>query len=94
MARKPPDWQQPSLFPPDSVITPEPQDNATYESEGDQNAVQDNRSLTPASMAGDSRGAAKSPQATADAGPLRSGAEEGPRSLDGPHKAAIAATVG
>src|ERR1700675_1052088 len=83
MARKPPDWRQRSLFPPDPATTPEPQDNATSKPEGDQHAVQDNSSRTPATTTGDARPAPQGPEASPGAGVLRQGVEDQPRSLEG-----------
>src|SRR5438132_9609245 len=91
MARKPPDWRQPSLFPPDPATsagqappnTPEPQDNITQESNGDQHALQDHSPRTPATTAGDARPSAEGTQAADNDGVLRQGAEGEPRSLEG-----------
>src|SRR4029077_6007824 len=91
MARKPPDWHQHSLFPPDPATsagqapadTPEPKDNTTKESEGDQHALQDHSPRTPATTATDARAAAEGTQATDNDGVLREGAEDQSRSLEG-----------
>jgi hypothetical protein len=83
MKRKPPDWRQPSLFPPDPANAPEPQDNATSKSEGDDHAIQDDRSGTAATAPGDARAAPQGTQAADNAGVLREGAEGEPRSLEG-----------
>src|ERR1019366_2987431 len=84
MARKPPDWRQPSLpFTPDPDKTTEPQDQSLSKTEGDQHAIQDDHSRTPATTAGDARTAPKGAEASADDGPLRARAEDQPRSLEG-----------
>src|ERR1019366_9450812 len=84
MARKPPSWRQPSLlFLPDPNNKPEPQDNATPKSKGDQNAVQDDHSRPPATTATDTRPTPQGAQAPADHGTLRRGAEDQTRSLEG-----------
>src|SRR3984957_3728190 len=70
MARKPPDWRQPTLFPPDPDLKPEPKDNATP-TEGDDHAVQDHRFRTPAGT-----------QAPDDNGTPRQGAEDQPRGVE------------
>src|SRR5438105_981458 len=83
MARKPPDWRQPSLFPPDPDNTPEPEDKIPSKPEGDQHAVQDNRPRTPATTTGDAQPAPKGPEATGNPGDIREGTEDQPRSLEG-----------
>src|SRR3984893_9657056 len=83
MARKPPDWRQPSLFTFDPAKTPEPQDNTTLEPDGDQHAVQDDHSRTPATTAGDARAAAQGAEAPAGTGTLRQGTEDQPRGVEG-----------
>src|SRR5579871_2068831 len=83
MARKPPDWRQPSLFPPDPGNIPQPEGDATQELNGGPHAVQDDHSRTPATTAADARAAAEGPQAPAGNGTLRQGAETEPRSLEG-----------
>src|SRR5438132_1520470 len=91
MARKPPDWHQPSLFAPDPATnagqappnTPEPEDKSYSKPEGDQHAVQDHSPRTPATTDGASRTATPDAQAPADTGDLRSRAEDQPRSLEG-----------
>src|SRR6202035_5677200 len=83
MARKPPDWRQPSLFPPDPAKPTEPHDNATPKSQGDRHAVQDDHSRTPTTTHGDSRPAGQGTEAAPDGGTLRPGAEGKPRSLEG-----------
>src|SRR6266851_9640447 len=91
MARKPPDWHQPSLFPPDPATSarqapadpPEPNDNATQQSNGDHHALQDDHPRTSATTAGDARAAAQGSQAADNPGVLCEGAEDQPRSLEG-----------
>src|SRR5713101_7790881 len=83
MARKPPDWHEPSLFPPDPGNTPEPEDQSPPNPEGDQHAVQDNRPGIPATTTGDTRTAPEEQDAAPSAGVLRQGAEDDPRSLEG-----------
>src|SRR5579871_2324162 len=83
MARKPPDWRQPLLFPPDPDHQPEPQDNATLKPSGDQHAVQNDRPQTSEGTEAAARTAVQGAQAPFDDGALRQGAEEQPRSLEG-----------
>src|ERR1700722_18887099 len=87
MARKPPNWRQPSLFPPDPATsagqapaTPaEPHSNATLNTDGEHYAaVQKHDSGTPATTAGDSPPASQGAEATPDDGALREGAENQP----------------
>src|SRR5438552_19207721 len=82
MARKPPDWQQPSLFPPDPADPTEPQDNATRKSQGDQHALQDHHSRASATTTADARAASAATEAAVGSGTLRQGAEEQPPSLE------------
>ena len=86
MARKPPDWHQPSLFPPDPAKTTEPEDQSHSKPEGDQHAVQDNYPRTSATTTTwrDARPAnfRKGPEASLDNGTLRSRElEDQPRNL-------------
>src|SRR5438128_1644235 len=83
MARKPPDWQQPSLFPTDPDKSPEPENQSHPNPEGEQHAVQDNRSRTPATTTTDTRPAPEGPEAVTDSGDVREGAEDQSRSLEG-----------
>src|SRR6516165_11603273 len=82
MARKPPDRHQPSLFPADPDTNTEPPNQSHPETEGDDHAVQDHRSRTPATTTADVRPAPEGPQAANDNGESRQGAEEQPRGLD------------
>jgi len=82
MARKPPDWRQPTLFPPDPDHSPEPQDNATPKPDGDHHAVQDDHSRTPAPTTPGARATAEGPQAPFDDGALRQGTENQPRGVE------------
>ena len=50
---------------------------------GDHHAVQDDHSRTPATTTADARPAPQGPEAAADTGTLRQGAEDQPRSLEG-----------
>src|SRR6266568_5462975 len=99
MARKPPDWRQPSLFPPDPATglssakagdagqapanTPEPQDHSTSHLEGDHHAVQDPSPRTSEGTDGSTRTVSADAEAPADPGNLRPGTEDQPRSLEG-----------
>src|ERR1700733_3920859 len=83
MARKPPDWRQPSLFNFDQAKTPEPQDNATFQPDGDPHAIQDDPSRTPATAAGDARGTSQATEAASDPGDVRPRTEGRARSLEG-----------
>src|SRR5580765_2949091 len=83
MARKPPDWHQPSLFPTDPDKSPEPENLLHSKEEGDHHAVQDNRSRTPATTTADTRPATEGAEAAADSGNVREGVEDQPRRLEG-----------
>src|SRR4051812_32120234 len=92
MARKPPDWRQPSLFPPDPgsspeqapADTPEPQDPSTRHPEGgNHHEVQNDSPRTAATTAPDAGAAPQETQAPFDPGTLRPRAEDQPRSLEG-----------
>src|SRR5439155_21530114 len=79
MARKPPDWRQPSLFPPDPADPTEPQDNATHKSEeGDQHALQDDHSRASATTTADARAAPAATQPAVVSGTLRQGTPDQP----------------
>src|SRR6516164_9202293 len=90
MARKPPDWHQPSLFPADPATSAgqapdsntEPPNQSHPETEGDDHAVQDHRFRTPATTTGDVRPASEGPEAANDNGESRQRAEDQPRGLD------------
>src|ERR1700691_54086 len=85
MARKPPDWRQPSLlFPPDPDNKAEPQDKSLSKTEGDRHAIQDDHSRTSATTAPDARAASPGAAVTADDGTLRDGAEDPPPGVEGP----------
>src|SRR6266852_3671574 len=83
MARKPPDWRQPSLFSSDPAKPPEPHDHTTPQPDGDDHAVQDDHLRTVATTATDPRTTPQGPEAADDPGDLRQGAEGRPRSLEG-----------
>src|SRR6185437_5358646 len=83
MARKPPSWRQRLLFPPEPGDTPERHDNVTPDPKGSQHAVQDDDTRTPASATGDARATPQDAEPAADAGTLRQGTEDPPRSLEG-----------
>src|SRR6185437_3795799 len=99
MARKPPDWRQPSLFPPDPATdpssvkagdagqappnTPQPEYNSLSKPEGDQHAVQDDHSSTPGAEPADTGPAQERPADASDDGALRPRTENPPRSLEG-----------
>src|SRR6266851_9246961 len=83
MARKPPDWRQPSLFPIDPGYQSERQDNTTLKPNGDEHAIQNNSPRTAEGTDGTARAATQAAQAPADDGTLRQGAEAQPRSLEG-----------
>ena len=83
MPKKPPDWRQTSLFPPDSGDLPESQNDVLYPTEGDQHAVQDNRSSPLGAAPGHVRPAPKEPEPASDDGSLRRGTKGEPRSLEG-----------
>src|SRR5438132_1008326 len=82
MAKKPPDWRQPSLFPLDPDDAPEPQDYATHQPNGDRYAVQNDSPRTLEGTDGVARTAPQGAQAPDDDGTLRQGAEGQPRSLE------------
>src|SRR5579884_3451794 len=83
MARKPPSWHQRLLFPPDPNNTLESQDNLTPNPEGSQHDVQDDGTRTLATTAGDAGTTQQHAEPAADAGTLRPGTEDQPRSLEG-----------
>src|SRR6516225_8364532 len=91
MKRKPPDWRQPTLFPPDPGSspgqapddTPEPKDNATQEPDGESHAVQNHDPRTSAGPAADARATPQGTQAAVHDGALRQGAESQPPGLEG-----------
>src|SRR5260370_12337200 len=83
MARKPPDWHQPSLFPPDPAESPEPEYYSHSTPEGEQHAVQDNHSSTPGAEPAVTGPAQERPADASDDGALRPGTENPPRSLEG-----------
>src|SRR5438445_11000836 len=82
MARKPPDWHQPSLFPADPDQSPEPENQLHSNQQGDSHAVQDHRSRTPATEAADARPAPEGTQAANDYGDVRARTEDQPRSVE------------
>src|SRR5262245_37649277 len=82
MARKPPDWHQPTLFP-DPDNNTEPQDQVHPETNGDQHAVQDHCSRTPATTTTDTRPAPEGAEAAEDSGNVREGTKDQARSLEG-----------
>src|ERR1700689_2229099 len=83
MARKPPARGQRSLFPTGSGDSPELPDNLIIDPEGGHHAVQDNHLRNVATTTADARPAPQEPQTPADAGTLRQGVEEQPRSVEG-----------
>jgi hypothetical protein len=83
MPRKPPSWDQPTLFPfnpDDSLKPPKPLNSPP---KGDNYAVQDDRPGTHATTAADGGRPAEKPEAASDTGDLRSRAEGQPRKLAG-----------
>src|SRR5579871_6489960 len=83
MPKKPPFWRQPSLFSLDSDDSPEPENQVSYSTEGDQHEVQDNSPRTPATTNGVARAAADHTAIVANAGNLCQGTEGQPPSLGG-----------
>src|SRR5579875_2570670 len=91
MARKPPNWRQLSLFPPRPPTGEgrgladenRPHGNATTQTNGEDHAVQDDRSRTPATTNGDARPAAQGAEAPAGDGAVRPRAEDEPPGLEG-----------
>src|ERR1700681_27349 len=83
MARKPPDWRQPSLLFPHDPVKAEPQDKSLSKTEGDHHAIQDDHSRTSATTAADARAASPGAAVTADDGTLRQGAEDPPPGMEG-----------
>jgi hypothetical protein len=83
MARKPPSWRQRLLFPSDPSDSPEPQGQVVSHPEGSEHAVQDDHSGTSSTTTGDAQPTPEEPEAAADRGTLRQGAEDQPRSLEG-----------
>src|SRR5271170_881984 len=91
MARKPPDWRQPSLFTADPATsagsappqTAEPEDKSPSKPEGDHHAVQNDHPRTPATTTGVTRPAPKGPETPPDDGTLRQRVEDQPRGVEG-----------
>jgi hypothetical protein len=75
MRRKPPTWDQPTLFPIKYTDSPEPANPVISTIEGDDNALQDNRSRTLAGADGVARTTAADAPASADTGNLLAGIE-------------------
>src|SRR5579864_1238743 len=82
MARKPPDWREPTLFTIDPDAPPEPQDNATPKPNGGHHAVQNDSARTLEGTNADARATAQGAQAPGDGGALRQRTKEQPPSLD------------
>src|SRR5580693_8244818 len=84
MPRKPPAWDQPTLFPfnPDDSPKPPKPLNSTPKV-GDDDATQDHSPRTSEGTDAVARAAAPDTQTLADAGNLRQGTEGQPRKLDG-----------
>src|SRR5947209_5327620 len=80
MARKPPDWQQPSLFPSDGP--PRQPTDQPLELYGDDYAVQNDGPRAIAGTSADARPAQAGEEAAGDDGSLRQGAESQPPGLD------------
>src|SRR5579871_22636 len=82
MTKKPPEGQQPTLFPTDPDQTPEPEDNATQKPSGGHYAIQDDHARTPDGTEGVLRAASPAAQTPDDRGTLREGIEERSRSME------------
>src|SRR5262249_13200302 len=83
MAKKPPPWDQPTLFPLNPTDSPTPEKPVNSTTNGDDHAVQDHSSRTSERTDGAARAATPDPQALADDGNLRTRTEGQPRNLDG-----------
>src|SRR5579863_802855 len=84
MPKPPPDRRQSTLFPFDNDDSPTPVNSVTSTIEGDDHALQDDSSRTPAATDGTARATAADTQAETDARNLRQGTQGEPRSLEGP----------
>jgi hypothetical protein len=83
MPRKPPSWDQPTLFPFNPDDSPKPPKPLNSSTNGDNDAVQDHSPRTSEGTDAVARAAAADTQARADAGNLRQGTQGQPRKLDG-----------
>jgi N12 class adenine-specific DNA methylase len=83
MPKKPPSWNQSTLFPFEPGDPPEPPPPASSAAKGGNHAVQDHRPRTAEGADGVARATASDAEAPADAGDLRPGIEGRPRSLEG-----------
>src|SRR5262245_17232687 len=83
MPKKPPTWDQPTLFPDDPDDATRPTNSITTTDEGDQHALQDYRSRTPATATGDARATSEATEAASGNGTVREGFEDQSRSLEG-----------
>src|SRR5262245_46704743 len=84
MPKRPPSWNQPTLFSDgldDATRQPNP---TTTSDEGNRQAIQDNRSRTVATATADVRPDPEEPQAPPDNGAVSQGTEDQPRGLDAP----------
>src|SRR5271156_5075227 len=83
MRKKPPSWDQPTLFPLNPKDSAKPQNPVNSVTTGDDHAVQNHSSRTTQGTEGTPRAATPDPQAPADDGDLRSRTESPPRALEG-----------
>src|SRR5579872_1268338 len=83
MPKRPPDWRQSTLFPFNNDDSPTPVNPVTSTIDGDDHALQDDSSRTPAATDGVARATAADTPAETDARNLRQGTEGAPRSLEG-----------
>src|SRR6185503_12615744 len=83
MPKRPPDWRQPTLFPFNNDDSPKPANPVSSPSEGDDHAVQNHSSRTPAIPDGAARATAADTPAETHARNLREGTEGESRSLEG-----------
>src|SRR6516225_2425849 len=83
MPKKPPTWDQPTLFPlnPNDVIKPEKAVSST--NNGDDHAIQNDRARNAEGPEGTPRAAPPDPQANADDGAVRPRTEGEPRAVEG-----------
>src|SRR5579872_5036840 len=83
MPKKPPSWDQPTLFPLQFDNSHEPKNDVTSPVKGDDDAVHDHSSRTPATTDGVARATAADAPAPADDRSLRQGTEGQPRRVEG-----------
>ena len=82
MAKKPPFWRQPSLFPPNLNDSPEPKNQISSSTEGDHNAVQNHRSTASGTTSGTLPPTQERSTTPSNAGDLFRAIEDDPRGVE------------